>query len=687
MTFTKGSVALFVTVAVAGALVSASGPAAGPSTVRLKTISARVNSKGASLVIEASEPVGYSLTRPDPLTVLVDFRNVTPGGVANSVDAHTKSPIANVSVETTDSMGAPASRVRIALAQPVAHHVRSDRNTVVVDFEKPNGKSMPYVMPPTAEQSAFGSREQSAVGGHEQAVGSRANGAPDAMAALRETQAVDPIAALGLDGTTPAASASPSASASASPSAAARVPAKPAQIVAPPPAARANAAAQQPASQPPVPGTVPQTDQPGSRQGRQFTGHPISLDFQGADLRAVLRTFAEISGLNIVIDPAVQGTVDVALRDVPWDQALDIILRANKLGYLVDGTIVRIAPLAVLADEESQRRKLGEEQALAGQLEVLTKTLSYAKAEELQALLTKSALSQRGSVQVDPRTNTLIISDLRDRLTLANDLIGTLDRPQPQVEIEARIVQTNKTYARALGVQWGFNGRVDPSLGNTTSLAFPNNGSLAGRTGGVQGPSTGAVTSQPTAVNLGVPGATSAAGLALGAVNGAFNLDVALTALESSGNGRLLSTPRVTTQNNVAAEMTQGVQIPIQTVANNTVTVSFKDAALTLKVTPQITAANTVIMQISLENASPDFSRAVNNIPPINTQRAITQVLVSDGQTTVIGGIFVSQEQNQTDRTPGLGQVPLLKWLFKRDSVNDQNTELLVFITPRIIKG
>jgi len=290
-------------------------------------------------------------------------------------------------------------------------------------------------------------------------------------------------------------------------------------------------------------------------------------------------------------------------------------------------------------------------------------------------------------VQVDPRTNTLIISDLRDRLTLANDLIGTLDRPQPQVEIEARIVQTNKTYARALGVQWGFNGRVDPSLGNTSNLAFPNNGSLAGRTGAVQGPSTGAVTGQPSAVNLGVPGATSAAGLALGAVNGAFNLDVALTALESSGNGRLLSTPRVTTQNNVAAEMTQGVQIPIQTVANNTVTVSFKDAALTLKVTPQITAANTVIMQISLENASPDFSRAVNNIPPINTQRAITQVLVSDGQTTVIGGIFVSQEQNQTDRTPGLGQVPLLKWLFKRDSVNDQNTELLVFITPRIIKG
>jgi len=378
--------------------------------------------------------------------------------------------------------------------------------------------------------------------------------------------------------------------------------------------------------------------------------------------------------------------VDVALRDVPWDQALDIILRANKLGYLIDGTIVRIAPLTVLADEESQRRKLGEERALAGQLEVMTQTLSYAKAEELQALLTKSSLSTRGTVQVDPRTNTLIITDLQDNLSRARELITTLDRAQPQVEIEARIVQTNKNYARALGVQWGFGGNVSPGLGNTTNLAFPNSGSLGGQVGGTQG-AVGSTTTVPTAVNLAAPGATSAVGLALGSVNGAFNLDVALTALESSGNGRLLSTPRVTTQNNVPAEMTQGVQIPIQTTANNTVTVSFKDAALTLKVTPQITAANTVIMLINLENSAPDYSRAVNGIPPINTQRAVTQVLVSDGQTTVIGGIYTSTATYEHDSTPGLGQIPLIRWLFKRDVVNDQNTELLVFLTPRIIKG
>jgi type IV pilus assembly protein PilQ len=296
-------------------------------------------------------------------------------------------------------------------------------------------------------------------------------------------------------------------------------------------------------------------------------------------------------------------------------------------------------------------------------------------------------LSQRGTIQTDARTNTLIINDLPDRLQRASDLIGTLDLPQPQVEIEARIVQTTRQFARTIGVQWGVTGRASNTLGNTTGLAFPNQGSLTGRTGSTQGPPAPdqQFDSAATAVNMGVSGPGSAIGIALGSINGALNLDLALSALEKQGQGRLLSTPRVTTQNNVEAEMTQGVQIPIQTVANNTVTVTFKDAALTLKVTPQITAANTVIMRISLENASPDFSKSINNIPPIDTQRAVTQVLVSNGDTTVIGGIYVSSEQTNKDTTPGLSRIPLLGWLFKRDGVNDDSRELLIFITPRIL--
>jgi type IV pilus assembly protein PilQ len=458
-----------------------------------------------------------------------------------------------------------------------------------------------------------------------------------------------------------------------------------------PPAAR-----QQTAPPPPPPPLVLPPPTPGgqvlsSTADKQYRGNPITLDFSGADLRSVLRYFNEISGLNIIIDPAVPATpIDIVLRDVPWDQAFETLLRTHKLGYTAEGTILRIAPISVLAEEEGDRRKLAEAKALAGDLQVRTFALSYAKAGDLSPLLVKSALSQRGQIQVDARTNTIIITDLPDRLQTVTALLGALDRAEPQVEVEARVVQTTREFAKAMGIQWGLNGRATPGIGNTTNLAFPNSGTLNGRTGATNTPNDNRATandSTATVVNLPVAGATSAIGLALGAINGALNLDVALSALERTGKGRILSTPRLTTQNNVPAEVTQGIQIPIQTVANNTVTVSFKDAALTLQVTPQITSANTVIMQITLENATPDFSRQVNGIPPIDTQRAKTQVQVDDGATTIIGGIFVSREQISNERTPLLHRVPLLGWLFKRDSTSDESRELLIFITPRIIKG
>jgi type IV pilus assembly protein PilQ len=616
------------TLAIAAAWGAVSHAAAGASKIseaRLTAITSRVNAKNASLVIEATEPVPYVASRPDALTLLLDFRNVGADPVAKLARLEPNSPIAGVTVEAAESMGSPASRVRISLARPLAHHVRSDRNTIVVDFDRSADKGVPFVTPPASRQL-------------------------EQTAARIDVPAVDPIAALGL--------------------------AAPAQSPLNAPAVTKLSA---PAAAPQEGGAV---IRPAAPTTKSYSGTPVSLDFQQADLRSVLRVFSEISGLNVVIDPSVQGTVDVALKDVPWDQALDIILRANQLGYLVDGTIVRIAPLKTLADEEGQRRKLADEQALSGVVKVLTKTPSYAKAAELSALLTKSVLSQRGAVQVDARTNTLIITDLADRLDNAAALIQALDRAQPQVEIEARIVKTTKTYARALGIQWGFSGRVDPEVGNATNLAFPNNGTLQGRSSG-QGARPGTAVNLPASAGK-TPIAT-AVGLALGSVNGSFNLDAALTAGETTGNVRLLSTPRVSTQNNVEAEIAQGVQIPYQTVSNNTVTTAFKDAALTLKVVPQITEAGTVIMKIAVDNGS--VGEIFNGVPSINTQRATTTVLVNDGQTTVIGGIYASENHNNNDRVPGLGSVPLIKWLFRRDSVSDENSELLIFITPRITKG
>lgn len=745
---------------------AAVGAAAGSATVpELRAVSTRDDGRVRAVVIEASEPVAYVTSQPDPLTVLVDLRNVRASAVAPATRG--LSPLGAVRVEPgTAADGTPLARVRVSLERAAAHRVRTTRNLILVEVDRGDTARAPASagaaranatelravrasrsgddvtvsivgngvlkastvdeakdMPPRVlldfEGVAAG-RTVPAVIAVNQADVTRVRVATNSRSPLVTRVVVDlkrkveyAVESAGADGeevrvvfrgepsAPPAAPAAapvavPADSVPAGASAAA-VPAAALAIV-PPPAAPAAAmpVATAPAQPAPAEPAVPQApaasapagaaQEPASGARPRFTGHPVSLDFQGADLRAVLRTFSEISGLNVVIDPSITGTVDVSLRDVPWDQALDIILKSNKLGYFVDGTIVRIAPLSVLADEEAQRRKLSDEQALAGELRVLTRPLSYAKGADLIPILTRSALSSRGEVQVDPRTNTVIIRDLPARLTAADQLLTALDLPQPQVEIEARIVQTTRDFARNIGVQWGVSGKVAPELGNTTPLAFPNSGSISGRTTALQGaPLSGDPV--PTGVNLGVSNATSALGLALGSINGAVNLDVALSALERSGQGRLLSTPRVSTQNNVEAEITQGVQIPIQTVANNTVTVTFKDAALTLKVTPQITASNTVIMRVNLENAAPDYSRAINDIPPIDTQRAVTTVLVADGETTVIGGIYLSREQSVQGRTPLLSRVPLLGWLFKRDEMSDESRELLIFITPRITKG
>ncbi len=707
----------------------------------LKRIGSKVEGRAGVITIEASDPVPYVATQPDPHSFVVELRDIVATGFADGFKADPRSPIASVRVESAHAEdGASIARVRMSLTQPIRPRVRSSRNVIYVEAELENAAAASAAVnrPSTIIRDLNVARRGSATAvsllGTGPLAASSVELAKDnprrlilsfanVAAALANTTNVGqgPVeqVKIGLDPKTPlvtqvvmelsrpaAYRVEPSADGQAltvlfddpvtdavavldaSRSATPAVAAPPAAVattqaaIPTAPRQQAQAQAQSPLPQaPPVPGQAAGAPDAPSR----YTGHPVSLDFAGSDLRAVLRTFSEISGLNVVIDPTITGTVDLRLTDVPWDQALEIILRANKLGYALDGTVVRIAPLSVLADEESQRRKLSEEQALAGDLRVLTKSLSYARAEDLRQMLQQTVLSQRGTVQTDLRTNTIIINDLPDRLARAADLLATLDVPQPQVEIEARIVQTTREFARNLGVQWGIGARATTAIGNTTPLTFPNQGSVTGRTGaGLQGAIGDADNAAANVVNLGVTGATTAVGLALGSVNGAVNLDVALSALERQGQGRILSTPRVSTQNNVAAEITQGIQIPLQTVANNTVTVTFKDAALTLKVTPQITAANTVIMAITVENSAPDFSRAINDTPPIDTQRAVTQVLVSDGETTVIGGIYVSRQQAAQDRTPALYRLPLLGWLFKRDTLSDESRELLIFITPRI---
>jgi type IV pilus secretin PilQ/predicted competence protein len=669
---------LLASPAVAAAAIDTTSVAAATQLQKVRTSHTRTSTTVTLAGDGRLTPSALTESSDQPRRLMLDFPNVTAAAAPRTgVDG---AFVKQVRV-ATNSRDPLVTRVVMDISTSATYHVErtgDDGRDLAVVFEgrKEGGPIM--VAPPDATDASAGKPA-----GTDSDDGDTLSLA-QAIANAASITPADPITALDTRSSGAAKIAAPRVA--PPPTRTARAPQS---AVQPPPATPAAARSVASQSAPQTPQTF-SSEVPGTGQ-KQYTGHPINFDFEDADLRAVLRVFSSESGLNMIIDPAVQGRVNVLLNDVPWDQALDQILRSNKLGYTVEGNIIRIAPLAVLADEQAAQQKLVEAKALAGELRVQTFPLSYAKADALGPLLMKSALSSRGQIQMDTRTNTLILMDLPDRLQTAQSLIATLDKPQPQVEVEARVVQTTRDFARALGIQWGFNGRANSAIGNTTGLAFPNNGSIGGRVGGSQGPNDPrggtAGDNAATAVNLPAAAASSAIGLALGSINGAFNLDVALTALENTGKGRILSTPRLTTQNNQTAEVAQGIQIPIQTVANNTVAVSFKDAVLKLQVTPQITAANTVIMNVTLENATPDFSRQVNGIPPIDTQRALTTVQVNDGATTVIGGIFVSQEQTTNDRTPVLHRVPILRWLFQRNTLTDSSRELLIFITPRILRG
>jgi type IV pilus assembly protein PilQ len=413
-------------------------------------------------------------------------------------------------------------------------------------------------------------------------------------------------------------------------------------------------------------------------QGPQrFTGAPIDVDYASADLRKVLRQIADIGGINLAIDPSVpvSGAVDLKLTQVPWDQVLDTVMQLNNLTNVNNGPVVivltREARTKQLEDEAKQK-KAGEK---APDLVTERIRLNFAKAVDIKKMLDDAdMLTERGTAQPDERSNILVVKDVPVTVEEIKKLVAELDKPEPQVEIEAYIVQTNQDTARELGVQWGLNAQSSAVIGNTTPLGFPNTASLQG------------ATNNGNAVNMPAVGATSALKLALGSVNGALDLAFTLSALERSGKLEIKSKPKVVTANNKAAEMSSGFQIPYQTVSNNTTTIQYKDAALKLVVTPTISGNGSVSMIVALENATPDFSRSVAGNPSIATQRAMTQVQVPDGTTTAIGGILKTTVSADKESTPGISRVPLIGWMFRHNTNKSESQELVIFLTPRIIR-
>ena len=420
-----------------------------------------------------------------------------------------------------------------------------------------------------------------------------------------------------------------------------------------------------------------------------FRGKKITIDIQDADIVNVIRLIGDVSGKNVVVGEDVKGKVTVKLKNVPWDQALDVVLKTKDMGQETRGGIIRVVPQAKLDAEREARLKLQEEREKKLPTTVRLIPVNYAVAKELVPQV-KELLSARGKVTNDERTNVIIVEDIRDNLDQAERLVRTLDTQTPQVLIEARMVEGSTNFTRALGIQWGGGLFFSQRGGNPTGLVFPNNVGLVGSADDVlslQGQPTPGVFFPPNfAVNLPAQNVTSGVGLNLGSIGNFGFVNARLTAAEASGQAKIISAPRITTLNNKRARITQGTDITVPIVTQNQLTVQTVTAALELDVTPHVTADGSILMAIKLTNNVPDFSQQVGQgVPPVATKEAETEMLVKDGDTAVIGGIYTRNTSENYAQTPFLGSIPILGWLFKSVTESDSRTEMLVFITPRIV--
>jgi type IV pilus assembly protein PilQ len=436
------------------------------------------------------------------------------------------------------------------------------------------------------------------------------------------------------------------------------------------PAPASSAAAQQAATPPPT--------------GR-YSGEPISVNLKDVDLRDFFRLIHEISGLNVVVDPAVKGSLTIVLDDVPWDQALDIVLKNNDLDKQLDGNVLRIATKETLKREAEQNRDLAKAQAESADVVTTTRVLSYAKASDMVPTL-KKFLSSRGDILADTRSNTLIIRDIPTVLPVLDNLLRQLDRKSQQVEIEARVVAANRSFSREIGTQFA----MGLHTGNSGIAGAP----LVGTSPIIHTPAppfavgTPPLTAGSLPLNTNLGAATPTSGFAYSFASTNFALDFIITAAEDRGVGKLISKPKIVAQNNQKSIVKQGTKIPVQTIVNNTVSVQFVDAVLELDVTPQITSEGTIYMDVDVKNDQIDSSiPRVQGIPAIDTQEATSKVLVADGATMVIGGVIVSQQRTDIQQVPLLGSLPVIGNLFKHTTVSSTAQELLFFLTPRILPG
>lgn len=418
-----------------------------------------------------------------------------------------------------------------------------------------------------------------------------------------------------------------------------------------------------------------------SSNSSRSNGKRMSIDLQEADIHVVFRFIADFADINIITSDDVSGKVTVRLKDVPWDEALGAVLQAKGLGAERLGNIVRIAPLETIKAEQQASLETEKTKDDLAELQLYVAPLNYAQADELVEQVT-SVLSARGSVQVDSRGNQLIVRDQEDNVAQIRELLRTLDKPNRQVSIEARFVEATSNFSRSLGIEWG--GAVDASAatGYPTGAFFPSSVGVSGGSGGNVGFDSAA---DNLLVDLAATGSAGALGFSLGSIPGLLNLDARLSAIEAEGWGKIISSPRVTALDNEEATVIQGARIPFVSTSQNGTQVQFVEANLELAVTPHITSDGTIFLDIKVSNDRPDFAAGVGGNPAITTKSISTRVLVPDGDTTVLGGVYATSESQKQTRVPFFGSIPIIGLLFKNSEKSRIQDEMLVFITPRIV--
>ncbi|MHC8330872.1 type IV pilus secretin PilQ [Pseudomonas sp. LB3P25] len=415
-----------------------------------------------------------------------------------------------------------------------------------------------------------------------------------------------------------------------------------------------------------------------------YTGEKLSLNFQDIDVRSVLQLIADFTNLNLVASDTVQGGITLRLQNVPWDQALDLVLKTKGLDKRKIGNVLLVAPADEIAARERQELESQKQIADLAPLRRELLQVNYAKAADIAKLFqsvtsAEAKADERGSITVDERTNNIIAYQTQDRLDELRRIVAQLDIPVRQVMIEARIVEANVDYDKSLGVRWG--GSLQ-NKGNWNTSGVSNNGANASSTIGTPGSTS---TNSPF-VDLGTAANTSGLGIAF--ITDNVLLDLELTAMEKTGNGEIVSQPKVVTSDKETAKILKGTEIPYQEASSSGATsVSFKEASLSLEVTPQITPDNRIIMEVKVTKDEPDYLNKVQDVPPIKKNEVNAKVLVNDGETIVIGGVFSNTQSKVVDKVPFLGDVPYLGRLFRRDVVSEKKSELLVFLTPRIMNN